>query len=61
MTTERDIHNQLVYARDKGLAEGLEKGRVEGREEGLLLMAEQLRKAGMSEDEVRRIIGSVHP
>ena len=57
MTTERDIHNQLVYARDKGLAEGLEKG----REEGINLMAEQLRKAGMSEDEVRRIIGSVHP
>ena len=35
MTTERDIHNQIVYARDKGLEEGLEKGREEGREVGL--------------------------
>jgi predicted transposase/invertase (TIGR01784 family) len=34
MTTERDIHNQIVYARDKGLEEGLEQGRAEGREEG---------------------------
>lgn len=34
MTTERDIHNQITYARDKGLEEGLEKGRVEGRAEG---------------------------
>ena len=34
MTTERDIHNQIVYARDKGLEEGLEQGRAEGRAEG---------------------------
>lgn len=60
MTTERDIHNQLVYARDKGLEEGLQKGREEGREEGLAkginLIAEQLRKTGMPEEEVRRIL-----
>ena len=26
MTTERDIHNQIVYARDEGLEEGIEIG-----------------------------------
>ena len=39
MTTARDIHNQIEYAKETGHAEGLEeglaKGREEGREEGL--------------------------
>ena len=46
MTTERDLRNQMAYARKeaieeghaeglaKGLAEGLEKGLAEGRAEG---------------------------
>ena len=42
MTTERDIRNQIVYARDmgilegkaEGLAEGEAKGRAEGKAEG---------------------------
>lgn len=34
MTTERAIHNQIIYARDKGLEEGLAKGLAKGREEG---------------------------
>lgn len=65
MTTERDIHNQLVYARDKGMEEGmekgLEKGRQEGRAESMRLMAEQLWKTGMSEEEVRRILDAARP
>ena len=77
MTTTIDIlqgmHNRYVEGleagREIGLDEGIEKGIEMGREKGLEegmekginLMAEQLRKAGMSEDEVRRIIGSVHP
>ena len=47
MTTARDIHNQIEYAKEtgreegraegleEGLAKGLEEGREEGREEGL--------------------------
>ena len=35
MTTERDRHNQLVFAEAKGVEKGLEKGRAEGLAEGL--------------------------
>ena len=35
MTTARDIHNQIEYAKEIALEEGLAKGRKEGREEGL--------------------------
>ena len=35
MTTARDIHNQIEYAKEISLEEGLAKGRVKGREEGL--------------------------
>jgi len=38
MTTARDTHNQIEYAKEiaheEGLEEGLVKGRAEGREEG---------------------------
>lgn len=34
MTTERDIRNQIDFARDKGREEGREEGRVEGKEVG---------------------------
>ena len=38
MTTARDTHNQIEYAKEtgleEGLAKGLAKGRAEGREEG---------------------------
>ena len=33
MTTARDTHNQIEYAKETGLEEGLAKGREEGREE----------------------------
>ena len=39
MTTARDTHNQIEYAKktslEEGLAKGLAKGRAEGLEEGL--------------------------
>ena len=39
MTTARDTHNQIEYAKktglEEGLVKGLEKGRAEGLEEGL--------------------------
>ena len=34
MTTARDTHNQIEYAKETGLEEGIAKGRKEGREEG---------------------------
>ena len=34
MTTARDTHNQIEYAKEISLEEGLSKGRAEGREEG---------------------------
>ena len=43
MTTERDIRNQIVYAHDTGLAEGLEKGIEKGLAEGLEKGIEQER------------------
>ena len=38
MTTERDIRNQIVYARDMGILEGEAKGRAEGKAETALAM-----------------------
>ena len=34
MTTARDTHNQIEYAKKTSLEEGIAKGRAEGREEG---------------------------
>lgn len=34
MTTERDIYNQIAYARDEGLEEGIEIGMEKGMEKG---------------------------
>ena len=60
MTTERDIRNQIAYAREKGLEEGLEEGMKEGMEKGMekafRLMAEQLRKMGLHEDDIAKAV-----
>jgi len=72
MNTEIDRINQLKYARkegrEEGMKEGMEKGREEGREEGrkegheagreegFRLMAELLRKRGVSEEEIERTL-----
>ena len=60
MRTERDLRNQIAYAEEKGREEGREEGRKEGREEGreetLLFMAEQLRKIGVSEEQIEKVI-----
>ena len=52
MNTEIDRINQLKYARKEGYAEG----HKEGREEGFCLMAELLRKKGLSEGEIERTL-----
>ena len=39
MTTARDTHNQIEYAKEISLEEGIAKGRKEGREERNLEVA----------------------
>ena len=46
MTTARDTHNQIEYAKETGLEEGLAKGRAEGREERNLEVAINLLQLG---------------
>jgi SOS response regulatory protein OraA/RecX len=48
MRTERDIRNQMAYAHDKGLEEGIESER--------LRIKENLRKKGFSEEEIAKIM-----
>lgn len=73
MTTERDLRNQMAYARKeaieeghaeglaKGLAEGLEKGLAEGRAEGekakALEIAARLIENGMTKEEAADLTG----
>ncbi len=45
MTTARDTHNQIEYAKEIGLEEGLAKGRAIGRAEGLEEGRERERKS----------------
>ena len=47
MTTERDIRNQIAFARDKGLEEGEAKGKAEGRAEGKAEIAKAMLAEGM--------------
>ena len=47
MTTERGLRNQFAYAREEGLAFGLEEGRAEGRAEGKAEVAVRMLDAGM--------------
>ena len=46
MTTARDTHNQIEYAKETGLEEGLVKGREEGREERNMEVAINLLQLG---------------
>ena len=46
MTTARDTHNQIEYAKETGLEEGLAKGRKEGREERNMEVAINLLRLG---------------
>ena len=67
MTTERDIRNQIAFAKDKGFKEGreegfedgIEKGREEGREEGRVEERERivtaLRDQGISEEIIAKV------
>ena len=53
MTTERDIRNQIAYARD----EGKKEGREEGREEERLVMAKNCKAEGLPVQMIVKLTG----
>ena len=55
MTTERDIRNQIAFAKDKGFEEGREKGREEGRDEERERIVSALRDQGISEEIIAKV------
>ena len=59
MRTERDLRNQMAYAREsgyeQGLEKGMEKGMEKGREEERARMAEELRRQGIPEDVIAQV------
>jgi predicted transposase/invertase (TIGR01784 family) len=61
MTTERDLRNQMAYARKEAIAEGHAEGRAEGRAEGQkeksIEIARKLLAAGYPKDEVLELTG----
>ena len=57
MTTARDTHNQIEYAKETGLEEGLAKGRAEGREERNLEVAINLLQLGTTCEIVAKATG----
>ena len=69
MTTERDLRNQMAYARkeaieeglaegrEKGLAEGLERGLKEGSREKAMDIARNLKRMGMSVEDIVEAVG----
>ena len=58
MRTERDLRNQIAYARESGVEEGLARGREEGREEERSRLLAELRKQGIPEDVIARAVGA---
>ena len=73
MTTERDLRNQMKYAMETAIAEGLAEGLAEGRAEGLAegrakglaegelnsrkAIAKKLKEMGMSLDMIAEATG----
>jgi predicted transposase/invertase (TIGR01784 family) len=56
MTTERDLRNQMAYARKEAIAEGLAEGRAEGRAEGISFVIRQMIAKGMSPQQIADIV-----
>ncbi len=60
MTTERDLRNQMAYARkvaiEEGLAEGLAEGLIQGSRSKALDIAKKLLTIGMTVDEVANLV-----
>ena len=68
MTTERDIKNQIAFAKEKGFelgeakgraegeASGLARGQAEGRAEERERMVSALRAQGVSEEIIAKVL-----
>jgi predicted transposase/invertase (TIGR01784 family) len=56
MTTERDLRNQMDYAKQEGIQEGRAEGRAEGRIEGINLVIMQMIAKGMTVQQVADIV-----
>ena len=52
MTTERDIRNQIAFAEQKGMAEGIAEGRTQERQR----IVEELRKQGIPEEVIQQAV-----
>ena len=52
MTTERDIRNQIAFAEQKGMAEGIVEGRTQERQR----IVEELRKQGIPEEVIQQAV-----
>ena len=57
MTTARDTHNQIEYAKKTGLEEGLEEGLEKGREDAKQLIAINFLKLGTPCEVVAKATG----
>ena len=57
MTTERDLRNQMAYAKKEAIDEGRAEGRAEGLKEKSIEIARKLLAAGYPEDEVLELTG----
>ena len=57
MTTERDLRNQMAYAKKEAIEEGRAEGRAEGLKEKSIEIARKLLAAGYPEDEVLGLTG----
>ena len=55
MTTERDIRNQIAFAKDKGYEEGREEGREQGINEERERILAVLREQGISKEIIAKV------
>ena len=57
MTTERDLRNQMAYARKEAIEEGKAEGLAEGSRTKAEEIAKNLKAKGMSDEEIASIVG----
>ena len=57
MTTERDLRNQMAYARQEAIEEGRAEGRAQGRAEGRAEVALRMLDSGMDISQIAQLTG----
>ena len=56
MTTERDLRNQMAYARKEAIEEGIAEGRAEGRAEERKVTVELLSSKGVTAEQISDLL-----